>query len=84
MIRKLYAFAQGKCSQDNADAFMNHEVLLPGHLITMYVKEKLEDMLINIKGNIVKDYRLNKAKCVADMTTGKYTFLKKTLKNAWF
>ena len=51
---------------------MNHEVLLPGHLITMYVKEKLEDMLINMKGYIVKDYRMNKVKCTADMISGKY------------
>ena len=41
MIRKLFSFAEGKCIADNADALMNHELLLPGHLLTMYLKEKL-------------------------------------------
>lgn len=35
MIRKMFAFVQGKCAPDNADALMNHEILLPGHLLTM-------------------------------------------------
>ena len=35
MLRKLYCFAQGECEADNADALMNHEILLPGHLITL-------------------------------------------------
>jgi len=35
MLRKLYSFAQGNCEADNADALMNHELLLPGHLFTM-------------------------------------------------
>ena len=50
MLRKLYAFAQGEVYGDNADALMNHELLLPGHLMTMYVKEKLEETLIQVKG----------------------------------
>lgn len=35
----------GKCLADNADALMNHELLLPGHLINIYIKEKLEETL---------------------------------------
>ena len=35
MMRKLFSFAQGQCDADNADALMNHELLLPGHLINM-------------------------------------------------
>jgi DNA-directed RNA polymerase I subunit RPA2 len=35
LLRKLFSFAQGKCAADNADVFMNHELLLPGHLTTM-------------------------------------------------
>lgn len=62
MLRKLYSFAQGSCSSDNADALMNHEILLPGHLITMQVKEKIEETLINMKQAIVKDFRLNRGK----------------------
>lgn len=30
MLRKLFAFVQGNCKGDNADALMNHELLLPG------------------------------------------------------
>ena len=35
MMRKLYSFAQGRCEADNADALVNHELLLPGHLFNM-------------------------------------------------
>ena len=43
MARKLYAFVQGKCKEDNADAMANQELLLPGHLLTMFVKEKIDE-----------------------------------------
>lgn len=33
MLRKLYAFAEGRCMSDNTDSFSHHELLLPGHLI---------------------------------------------------
>jgi DNA-directed RNA polymerase I subunit RPA2 len=35
MLRKLFSFAEGKCSQDNADALMNHELLLPGNSLSL-------------------------------------------------
>lgn len=35
---------QGRCRADNPDSFMNHELLLPGHLFTIFVKEKLEEV----------------------------------------
>jgi DNA-directed RNA polymerase I subunit RPA2 len=57
MLRKLYAFAAGDCAHDNADAVMNHEILLTGHLFTTMVKEKLEEFLTAVKINIVKDLR---------------------------
>ena len=72
MLRKLFAFAEGKCSPDNADALMNHELLLPGHLITMYVKEKLEETLINVKQAIARDYRLDRAKCCSSVKAASY------------
>lgn len=34
------------CAQDNPDALIHHEILLPGHLLAKYLKEKLEDVLI--------------------------------------
>jgi DNA-directed RNA polymerase I subunit RPA2 len=72
MLRKLFAFAQGTCAPDNADALMNHEILLPGHLISMYVKEKLEDVFLNIKQQVTRDYRMNKNRCLADLKSTKY------------
>jgi DNA-directed RNA polymerase I subunit RPA2 len=72
MTRKLFSFAEGKCSADNADALMNHEILLPGHLITMYVKEKMEEVLTNVKQGIIRDYRLSRTKCLADLRYPKF------------
>ena len=72
MLRKLFAFAEGKCAADNADALMNHELLLPGHLITTYVKEKLDETLLAVRTAVLRDYRSDKAKCIASIKTPKY------------
>ena len=56
-MRKLFSFAQGRCGGDNADALMNHELLLPGHLMTLYMKEKLEELLLACRLNVLKDMR---------------------------
>jgi DNA-directed RNA polymerase I subunit RPA2 len=72
MTRKLYSFAQNTCASDNPDALMNHEILLPGHLITMYVKEKLEDIFLNIKQAALREYRLNTSKCLQEVITLKF------------
>jgi hypothetical protein len=42
MIRKLYLFVSGEVVEDNSDSLMNQEVLLPGHLYLMVVKEKMQ------------------------------------------
>lgn len=62
MLRKLYTFAQGACSADNADALCNHELLLPGHLMTMIVKEKLYEMMYNARLAMQREFNLAKAK----------------------
>ncbi|EQC34809.1 hypothetical protein SDRG_07614 [Saprolegnia diclina VS20] len=49
MIRKLYAFAKGDIREDNPDSVMNHELLLPGHLYLMILKEKLQEMLVSMR-----------------------------------
>jgi len=38
MIQKLLALVAGDCVPDNPDSPMNHEILLPGHLIQMFLK----------------------------------------------
>lgn len=49
MLRKLYAFVQGRCSEDKPDALCNHELLLPGHLFGMILKERVEGWLDKVK-----------------------------------
>ena len=49
MIRKLYALVAGDCSADNPDALSNQEVLLPGFLYGMIIKEGLEKWLRSIQ-----------------------------------
>lgn len=45
MLQKLYALVDQTAARDNPDALQNQEVLLPGHLITIYLKEKLQEWL---------------------------------------
>ena len=45
MIEKLYALVMDEINPDNLDSLMNQEVLLTGHLYTMIMKEKLEELL---------------------------------------
>jgi DNA-directed RNA polymerase I subunit RPA2 len=42
ILRKLYAFVAGDVVEDNSDSLMNQEMLLPGHLYLMFIKEKLQ------------------------------------------
>jgi len=49
MIRKLYAFVQGECAEDNPDAVSNQEMLLGGFLYGTIVKEQLEEFLYMIR-----------------------------------
>ncbi|KAI3844252.1 hypothetical protein MKX03_032323, partial [Papaver bracteatum] len=45
MLQKLFAFVDQTVAPDNTDALQNHEVLLPGHLITLCLKDKLQQWL---------------------------------------
>ncbi|KAG4943859.1 hypothetical protein JHK85_048505 [Glycine max] len=45
MLGTCSSFLYQTSVPDNPDSLQNHEVLLPGHLITLYLKEKLEDWL---------------------------------------
>ncbi|KAL8872797.1 MAG: hypothetical protein Q9174_001628 [Haloplaca sp. 1 TL-2023] len=49
MIRKLYSLAAGDCTVDNPDAISSQEILLPGFLYGMLIKEKLDDWLRSIQ-----------------------------------
>eukprot|EP00953_Heterococcus_sp_UTEX-ZZ885_P021723 12104-Heterococcus_DN1.PRE.9 len=68
----LYTFAQGGCREDNADALSSHELLLPGHLFCMYLKEKLDETLQKVKDHFKKDARLDLPKTAAAISDAKY------------
>jgi len=56
-LRKLYAVAAGDCAVDNSDSLQNQELLLPGHLIVSYLKDRFEEMFKEIRLSIQKDLR---------------------------
>jgi DNA-directed RNA polymerase I subunit RPA2 len=51
---------------------MNHELLLPGHLITMYVKEKMEETLLAVRLLVNRDYRMDKNKFMSESRKVQY------------
>ncbi|KAF7846371.1 hypothetical protein BT93_L4490 [Corymbia citriodora subsp. variegata] len=55
MTRKLYALVEGECAIDNPDAVQNQEILLPGFLYGMIVKERIEEWLNSI-GAVLRDW----------------------------
>eukprot|EP00960_Hanusia_phi_P052352 761408-Hanusia_phi.AAC.1 len=57
MMQKLYALVSGSIQPDSPDSLHCQEVLLPGHLMTMMVKEKLQDYLAGIQDVFLKDQR---------------------------
>jgi DNA-directed RNA polymerase I subunit RPA2 len=57
MLRKLYAVVSGSCCADNPDSPQHQEVLLPGSLYGMIIKERLDETLNQIRNNITVDVR---------------------------
>ena len=72
MLRKLYSFAAGDCGVDNADSLQNQEILLPGHLMCTFVKEKFEETLQNIRVGIMKEMRMEYTKFLTNVPQTKY------------
>ncbi|XP_070669162.1 DNA-directed RNA polymerase I subunit 2 [Malus domestica] len=60
MVQKLFSLVDQTSVPDNPDSLQNHEVLLPGHLITIYLKEKLEEWLQRTKKLIEDEINKNK------------------------
>jgi DNA-directed RNA polymerase I subunit RPA2 len=52
---------------DNADSLQNQEILLPGHLITAFVKEKFEEMLQALRLGLLREMRQDYPKVVASL-----------------
>lgn len=55
MIRKLYALVEGECTVDNPDAVQNQEILLPGFLFGMIIKERIDEWVGSI-GLSLREY----------------------------
>ncbi|KAL8236009.1 hypothetical protein R6Q59_017090 [Mikania micrantha] len=49
MVQKLFSFVDQTSIPDNPDALQTQEVLLPGHLVTIYIKERLQEWLLKSK-----------------------------------
>ena len=72
MLRKLYGFAAEDCGVDNADSLQNQQILLPGHLLSTFVKEKFEETLENIRLGIIKEMRVDYNKFLSSISETKY------------
>ncbi|KAK4705804.1 DNA-directed RNA polymerase I subunit RPA2, partial [Phenoliferia sp. Uapishka_3] len=57
MIRKLYALVGGDCCADNPDSPQHQEILMPGFLYGIIIKEKLDEYLVGIRAQILQDIR---------------------------
>ncbi len=57
MLRKLYALVSKSCCADNPDSPQHQEVLLPGTLYGMIIKERVEEILNGIRATIAADVR---------------------------
>jgi DNA-directed RNA polymerase I subunit RPA2 len=57
MLRKLFALVSGSCASDNPDSPQHQEVLLPGTLYGMIIKERMEEALTQIRNQIASDLR---------------------------
>uniref|UniRef100_A0A1J3HB27 DNA-directed RNA polymerase subunit beta n=1 Tax=Noccaea caerulescens TaxID=107243 RepID=A0A1J3HB27_NOCCA len=61
IIQKLFSLVDQTSIPDNPDALHNQEILVPGHLITIYLKEKLEEWLRKSK-SLIEDELRSKSK----------------------
>ncbi|XP_024007983.1 DNA-directed RNA polymerase I subunit 2 [Eutrema salsugineum] len=62
LIQKLFSLVDQTSLPDNPDSLQNQEILVPGHLITIYLKEKLEVWLRKCKSIIEQEFGNNKSK----------------------
>ncbi|XP_061894629.1 DNA-directed RNA polymerase I subunit RPA2 isoform X2 [Entelurus aequoreus] len=49
MTRKLFTFAKQECMEENPDSIMCQEVLTPGHLYLMFLKERMLAWLVSVQ-----------------------------------
>ncbi|KQJ97293.1 DNA-directed RNA polymerase I subunit 2 [Brachypodium distachyon] len=61
MLQKLYALVDQTASPDNPDALQYQEALLPGYLITVFLKDRIQDWLRKSKRLIIEEATKNKS-----------------------
>jgi DNA-directed RNA polymerase I subunit RPA2 len=59
MVRKLFAFAHGKCAEEGMDPVMMQEITLPGHLYLQLLKDRIASWLSVVKFVILKRQNLS-------------------------
>lgn len=57
MLQKLFALVDQTAMPDNSDALQNQEVLQPGHVITIYLKERLQEWLYKSRWQILTEIK---------------------------
>jgi len=57
MLRKLFSLVSGSSCADNPDSPQHQEILLPGTLYGMIIKERMEEILNNIRNTVAIDVR---------------------------
>lgn len=57
MLRKLFSLVSGMCCADNPDSPQHQEVLLPGTLYGMILKERMDEALSAVRTQIYQDVR---------------------------
>ncbi|GJP30642.1 hypothetical protein CLOM_g4176 [Closterium sp. NIES-68] len=55
MLQKLWSFVDGLSQEDNQDTLMHHELYLPGHILNIFVKEKLQGYLQKIQNHAAQE-----------------------------
>ncbi|XP_007446075.1 PREDICTED: DNA-directed RNA polymerase I subunit RPA2 isoform X4 [Lipotes vexillifer] len=58
LTRKLFALAKGECMEENPDSLVNQEVLTPGQLFLMFLKESLQLMELHIGHTVLREKRI--------------------------
>ncbi|KAI0717958.1 beta and beta-prime subunits of DNA dependent RNA-polymerase [Fomitopsis betulina] len=80
MLRKLYAVVSKSCCVDNPDSPQHQEVLLPGTLYGMIIKERLEEALNSFAISVRQD--VNRSEASVDFFDKRY--IKKVLSRTSF
>lgn len=70
MIRKLYSLVGGDSCADNPDSPQHQEILMPGFLYGIILKEKLDEYLVGIRMQIQQDIRRDVPGC--DLSDTRY------------